>query len=66
MVIFAIAIGFVFTGCDNAAKKVENAEENVTEAKDELKDAKAEYAADMENYKRQSAEKYESNMRSIE
>lgn len=69
IVLIAIATlvySFIFIGCDNAAKKVENAENNVTEAKAELKDARAEYMKDVENYRRQTADQLEANNKSIE
>ncbi len=66
MVMFTMVLWSTFTSCNSSAKKVENAEENVTEAKADLKDAKAEYMQEVENYRIQSAEKYDANVKSIE
>jgi predicted nucleic acid-binding Zn-ribbon protein len=65
MAIFTFTVGSLFTGCQNSAKKVENAEENLTEAKEDLRDAREEYREDIENYRLETAEMYEANNRSI-
>ena len=49
--------GVILTSCHTAAEKVENAQNNVKEAKKELDSANKEYLADIENYRKETAEK---------
>jgi F0F1-type ATP synthase membrane subunit b/b' len=61
----AFVAGVLLTSCNTPAQKVENAEDNVAQAHDELDNANAEYKADMENYRRETADKISINQRSI-
>ena len=55
----------MLTSCNSPAQKVENAQENVSEAKQDLEKANAEFARDMENYRRETNEKIDANNKSI-
>lgn len=57
--------GAMLTGCYSSSEKVENAEENVAEANKALDDANQEYLADIESYKKATAEKIAANNKSI-
>lgn len=57
--------GVIFTSCNTPAEKVENAQENVTEANTDLDTANAQYLADIENYKKETADKITANDQSI-
>jgi hypothetical protein len=50
--LFALLSIFIISGCNNSARKVENAQEEVTEAKEELDEANREYAIEIEKYKK--------------
>lgn len=54
-----------WTSCNSPAQKVENAKENVDEAAEDLDKAKAEYMADVERYRQESAEKIAANNQAI-
>ena len=53
------------TSCNSPAKKVEQAQENVNEANKDLAKANEEYLADIESYRKETAEKIAANDRSI-
>ncbi|MBA3704367.1 MAG: peptidase M23, partial [Bacteroidetes bacterium] len=57
--------GAVFTSCSSPEKKVENAETGVLEANQDLDQANAEYLADVETYRKETAEKIAANNQSI-
>jgi len=61
---FACISGAFFTGCSSSADKVENAQDNVNAANKDLDKANREYLADIENYKKQTAEKIAANDKS--
>ena len=54
-----------WTSCNSPAQKVENAKENVDQAAEDLEKAKAEYMADVERYRQESAEKIAANNQAI-
>jgi hypothetical protein len=59
---------FVYTGlvsCSSTTEKVEDAKEEVVEANKDLDKANEEYLTDVENYRRESADKIATNERSI-
>jgi len=62
LVLFA-GIGLI--SCSSSAEKVENAETKVIEANENLVDANAEYQADVEKFKTETALKIEENTKSI-
>ena len=53
------------SSCDTSKEKVEKAEKNVIEAKDNLDTAKKNYQADIDNYKRITADRIAANEKSI-
>ena len=53
------------TSCNSPAKKVEEAQNDVNEAKKDLAKANEEYLADIESYRKVTAEKIAANDRSI-
>lgn len=61
----AFLAGAIFTSCNTPAEKVENAQNKVTEATVDLNKANSEYIADMENYRKETAEKIATNEKSI-
>jgi len=61
----ALIAGAIFTSCNSPAKKVENAENEVKEANKELNKANEEYLADIESYRKETADKIAANDRSI-
>ena len=61
----ALIAGAILTGCNTPAQKVENAENNVKEANKELDQANEEYLADIESYRKDTADKIAANNRSI-
>ena len=68
-VLIAIASAFAtatsFTSCNSPAQKVENAQEKVNEANENLDKANEEYQADIERCRRESAQRFEANDRTI-
>jgi uncharacterized phage infection (PIP) family protein YhgE len=62
---FAVALCSGVACCNTPAQKVENAEESVKEANKALDDANKEYLADIENFRKKSADKIAENERSI-
>lgn len=67
-IIFASAGIFIITlitGCTSPAEKVQNAQNNVNEANTNLDEANQAYLADVENYRRETAEKIAVNNKSI-
>lgn len=61
----AFLTGTIFTSCNSSNEKVENAEENLKEANQELDEANEAYLLEIENYKKETAAKYEKNQQSI-
>lgn len=55
--VFAVIVG----ACSSPTKKVEDAKTDVAEANKELDEAKAEYMADMEKYRAETAERIAAN-----
>ncbi|MBK9478737.1 MAG: peptidase M23 [Bacteroidetes bacterium] len=55
----------VLTSCSSPEKKVDTAQENVTNAQAELAKANEEYLADVENYRKETAEKIEQNEKDL-
>src|SRR5438105_33508 len=53
------------TSCNSPAKKVEEAQKNVKEANKDLAKANEEYLADIESYRKETADKIAANDRSI-
>lgn len=56
--------GVMLTGCDSPAQKVENAQNTVTEANKSLDKANADYQTDIDNYRKQTADKIAANNKS--
>jgi chromosome segregation ATPase len=54
-----------FTSCNTPTQRVENAQEEVNDAEADLKKANEEYLADVESYRKETAEKIASNNQSI-
>jgi hypothetical protein len=55
----------ILTGCDTPAEKVEKASVNVIEANQKLDKAEADYAADVETFRRESEAKIIANEKSM-
>lgn len=53
--------GAIFTSCNTAAEKVDNAEEKSIKADEDFNIAKEEYLADIENFKIETSSKIEAN-----
>lgn len=62
MVLIAVA---TFTRCNTPTQKLENAKENVDQAKDDLGKAKLEYIVEIENFRKETAERMVSNEQRI-
>lgn len=52
------------TSCNSPAEKVENAKEEVKDAKEDLVDANQEYLAEIDTYRRETADKIAANEKS--
>lgn len=63
---FTILSIFIISGCNNSARKVENAQEEVTEAKEELDEANKEYAIEIEIYKKDTEANVMTNQKIID
>ena len=57
--------GVIFTSCNTPKQKVENAQNNVTEANKDLDKANQEYLVEIENYRKETADKIAANDQSI-
>ena len=57
--------GGLLTRCNTSAQKVENAQNNVDAAESDLDEANQEYLAEIENYRKEAAEKLAANNQSI-
>ncbi len=57
--------GAIFTSCNTAAEKVENAKEKSIKADEDFNTAKEEYLADVENFRIETAAKIEANKQMI-
>jgi hypothetical protein len=62
---FAVMAATTLTGCNSPAKKVEEAQNDVKEANKDLAKANEEYLADIESYRKETAEKIAANDKSI-
>lgn len=62
---FTFIIGAIITSCNTPAEKVDNAEKNVLEANEDLDKANKEHLADVEKYRKESADKIAANEKSI-
>ena len=58
-------IGAILTGCSTPAEKVEKAEANVVDANKDLNKAQEEYLADIENCRKETANKISTNEQSM-
>ena len=58
-------VGAIMTSCNTPAQKVENAQDKVTEANQNLDKTNQEYLADIENYRKETADKITANNISI-
>jgi len=65
MAVLSVMTGAILTSCNSSAQRVENAEDNVEAANKELDDANKAYLADMENYRKETADKIAANEESI-
>ncbi|MEI6682471.1 MAG: hypothetical protein WCO44_07575 [Bacteroidota bacterium] len=68
--IFALAAGMLLagalmTGCTTSAEKVDNAQDKVSQANKELDQANKEYLADVESYKKETAERIAANDKAL-
>lgn len=57
--------GAIFTSCNTAAEKVDNAEDKSIKADEDFNIAKEEYLADIENFKKETNAKIEANNQMI-
>ncbi len=64
--LFTLIGSSVLIGCKSSADKVESAQEDVKEAKENLTDANNAYLTDLENYRKEEAEKIAANNASVE
>ena len=55
----------LLSSCNTPAQKVENAQEAVIDAKQDLKQAREAYTLDIENYRKETAERIAANNRTI-
>ncbi|MDX1941107.1 MAG: hypothetical protein SFU99_11180, partial [Saprospiraceae bacterium] len=62
---FVMATGILLAGCNTSAQNVEKAQEDVEAANKKLEEANEAYLADVENYRRETAEKIAANDQSI-
>lgn len=67
LVIIATALiaGVSLTSCNSPSEELENAQDNVDEANADLNKANVEYLADIEDYKKITSEKINTNKRSL-
>ncbi|MES2587329.1 MAG: hypothetical protein V4622_00030 [Bacteroidota bacterium] len=63
----AVVAGLIasISSCETSAKKVENAQENLEESEDKLDEANQEYVAEIEEYRKETADRIEANNKSI-
>jgi predicted nucleic acid-binding Zn-ribbon protein len=61
-----IITGALLTGCSSPEEKVKDAQDNVTTANNKLDSANQEYLADIESYKKQTADSIAANQQSIQ
>jgi hypothetical protein len=62
----AFIVTAIFISCNSPAQKVQNAQENVNQANKDLDTATKEYLADIDNYKKQTADRITANQNSID
>jgi peptidoglycan hydrolase CwlO-like protein len=60
-----VSAALLSIGCNSSSQKVEDAQDNVIEANRDLEKANQDYLADIENYKKETAEKIDANDKSI-
>ncbi|MDP2089552.1 MAG: peptidase M23 [Flavobacteriaceae bacterium] len=65
MAAFTFITGAILTSCNTPAEKVDNAEKNVVKANKDLDKANQEYLADVEKYRKETADKIAANDKSI-
>jgi F0F1-type ATP synthase membrane subunit b/b' len=65
LAVSTLLTGAILTSCSSPAEKVENEQKNVEEANKDLDKANKEYLADIENYKKEKADKIAANEQSI-
>ncbi|MBR9998781.1 MAG: hypothetical protein KFF73_07410 [Cyclobacteriaceae bacterium] len=58
---FTLMTGAIMTSCNTPAQKVENAQDKVTEANQDLDKANQAYLVDIENYRKENADKIAAN-----
>jgi predicted RNase H-like nuclease (RuvC/YqgF family) len=63
--VFIFIAGIAIVGCDTPGQKVENAQNDVAEANRNLEKANEEYLADIESYRKETADKITDNEKSI-
>lgn len=66
LTVFTLSASALFTNCNGAAENVEQSEKNVVQAKKDLAIANKEYLADMKQYKKETADKIDSNQKIID
>ncbi len=65
LALFTLITGVILTSCNTASEKVDNAEKNVVEANKDLVNTNKEYLADVEKYRKETADKIAANDKSI-
>ncbi len=63
--IAVFAGAFAFTACNSPEKKVDNAREKVEQEKQDVRDAQNDYAKEIDQYKRDQAQKLADNEKNI-
>ena len=62
---FTLMTGAIMTSCNTPTQKAENAQDKVTEANQDLDKANQEYLVDIENFRKETADKIAANNQSI-
>lgn len=65
LAVFTLITNITLTSCNTSAEKVENAEKKVDQANEDLYEANQKYLADVEAYRKESADKITANNKSI-
>ena len=65
LTVVGIAAMAIFSSCSTPAEKVETAEQDVTQAQENLSEAKDDYLVEVENFKKESADKITANDKAI-
>ncbi len=66
LVVCTVASGVLLTNCRTPAQKVENAKEDVKDANQNLAEATEDYQADLENYRKETADRIAANNKIID